>query len=359
MNKKLLLTFLATAGLLNAATNESDFIKGVDLTSTNYITPSLLNQLIDEATPATNRGMIVRQSSTPDIANNPQQTNYIWLDTSTDPATLKRYNVTSNTWDAFTLTLGTDDVNSSNIANGAVTTVKIQDLAVTEAKISAGSVTSSKLGDSSVTRIKIVDGAIDGDKITNAVLTSAHILDGTIATADLGDASVTTAKLVDTNVTTAKIVDLAVTTAKLGESSVTSNKLAASSVLSSNIVDATITGTDIAASTITTNNIGTNLNKMLPQGIFHVSGSQTNFAGNIASITRPDNSLFLITFNTAQPSTNYLVIATGMDISSTHETTVFAVVTNTTSLFWLKGHMGGGALQADNGVYGVIYAPLQ
>lgn len=104
--------FLLLGPSLMAATNEADFVKGVDLTSTNYIAPSLLNQLVDEAYPAPKRGLVIRQSTTPDTTNNTHLTNYIWLDTTTDPSTLKRYNVTSNVWDSFTQPIGADSVNT-------------------------------------------------------------------------------------------------------------------------------------------------------------------------------------------------------------------------------------------------------
>ena len=79
--KKLFLLFVACTAF--GAENYNDLIKGVDFTGRSALSPTALNQLVDNARLNTNRGIILLQPTQPDHITNPRFTNFVWLDNST------------------------------------------------------------------------------------------------------------------------------------------------------------------------------------------------------------------------------------------------------------------------------------
>jgi hypothetical protein len=165
---------------------EKDLRKGVDFTGRTAFTGTAANQLVDNATLNTNRGLLLRQVYTPDLANNPRQTNYLWIDDTIPGApVLKVWNGT--TW---TNSLSSTIITTANIADGSVTSVKLGLGAVTTERINSGAVgsiqlangavTTDKYSDASITRPKLVDGVIDSTKLTNGAVLAANIADATI-----------------------------------------------------------------------------------------------------------------------------------------------------------------------------------
>lgn len=329
------------------------------MTGKTNVTASQLNQLVDNATVTTNRGLIIATNSAPGT----NFANYLWRDISVDPPVLRIY---SATYGWTNLVLPTNVVTTASIENNSITGAKLAlntisnvnmkansiastniiDLAVIEAKLAAGSVTETKLGSSSVTADKIANGVITGSKLVNGTITSNQIASGSIIS-DM-------------------LVDGSVIVGKAGQSAIVRTNLAADSVDSTNIVAGTIVGSDIANGTIEAANIKDNTitsSKIVSGGI-HYTNAGASFAAylplaygliappstvtlsqNIDSVAEISAGIYDITL-TNMTTTNLIVVG---NASSTSPLTVkyidatlgskkFRVHTNAT---------GGGATRPD------------
>lgn len=193
MKTKFTLLFLFLGGLVYSAV-EYDFRKGIDFTGRGSTSAAMFNQLVDNATLSTNKGLVIVSPTEPDILNNSRYTNFLWVDTSVAGfPTLKFYNGT--TW---TNSLIGATITTTNLADGAVTTAKLASGAVSSDKVLSGAIGSLQLGGSSVT----------GDKIAVGVVSRQHIADGSINTDQLTNSSVTAAKIADATITSGKIATI-------------------------------------------------------------------------------------------------------------------------------------------------------
>ena len=322
-----------------AATNEFDLAPGIDLTAQTNITASQLNQLVARGYPTNNKGMIYATNSTPDTTNNARYTNYIWLDYSTQPPTLKVWNASSNVWTAQSITNvtpGDNTVTSAKIVNGAVIAEDIATGAVTTSKISAGNVTTDTIADANVTRGKIADGAIDSTKLTNGAINSAALIGaGVIAGTNLAADAVGSASISNYSIGPLKFETNAVTGFAISNGVVTGAKLATNTVGATNIVLASLT----------TNLLTTNIYHLLPKVWAVCTGSAVvNQFGpaSISTLTTTETGVVLVTFTgTPFASTNYAVLATP------HRTAVASgmasYVSNTTSSVTLKFQTDAGS----------------
>ncbi len=188
MNKYLFL-FL---GLSAQGAVEYDFNKGIDITARTQVTGAHLNQLVDNASLRAGRGLVLITNDTPDTANNPRYTNYLWVDTAIAGSPTLKFYVAGIGW---TNSLVGATITETNIANNAVTTAKLANGAVTSDKISSGNVGNLQLGGSAVTTDKISAGAI----------TRGVIADGAVGTDQITNSAVTTAKIAASAVTSDKI----------------------------------------------------------------------------------------------------------------------------------------------------------
>lgn len=185
---KTFLSLLIAAAGLNAFAAETyfDFVKGVDMTARSALSPTTLNQLVDNARLNTNRGIVLVQPTAPDNATYPRFTNFIWLDNSLAYfPVLKVWNgaVWTNSYSSSLLTetnLAASSVTTEKIANGAITTEKILNGAVSALKIAGSAVTSDKIADNNVLRSHLIDDLINTPKLTNGAVTGAKIADATI-----------------------------------------------------------------------------------------------------------------------------------------------------------------------------------
>jgi len=189
MYKQLLFLFGATSCF---AAVEYDFQKGIDLTGHTRATAAHYNQLVDNATLTAGRGLVLITNGTPNTADNPRYTNYLWVDTSVAGSPTLKFYVAGLGW---TNSLVGATITETNIANGAITTPKLANGAVTSDKITSGSVGNLQLGGSSVTTDKIAVGAV----------TRGVIADGAVGTEQLTNSAVTTAKIAASAVTSDKI----------------------------------------------------------------------------------------------------------------------------------------------------------
>lgn len=84
-----------------------DFMPDLDVTALTSITQAQLQQLVSQLRPLANIGGVIYGSATPDIANNPRFSRYLWIDSSTigltTQATPKYYNTATATWDSVTV----------------------------------------------------------------------------------------------------------------------------------------------------------------------------------------------------------------------------------------------------------------
>jgi len=187
---KKLFFLLATCSVFGAE-SYNDLVKGVDFTGRSALSPTALNQLVDNARFNTNRGIVLMQPTQPDTVTNPRFTNFIWLDNSTAGLIqLKVYNGSSWT----NVYLGSI-LTETNIADGAITTPKLASGAVSAEKILNGAVGSLQIAGSGVT----------ADKIAVGVVNRSHLSDNLISTAQITNSAVTGAKIADGTLTSEKI----------------------------------------------------------------------------------------------------------------------------------------------------------
>lgn len=220
---------------LNSNAASPDMVKGIDLTALTSVTAAQLNQLVDNAYPATGKGMVILSATEPDESTYPRFTNYVWIDISVIPYTLKTF--TTGSWVAATV--GASAVGTSQLADNAVTTAKILDGTIATADIGTNQITSATIADGAIT-----SGKYAGLSITNGILaadavTTDKILDGTIATADINAAQITAALMASDSVVTASLTNGAITSAKIANATIVSNNIASGGITVTNIAAGT------------------------------------------------------------------------------------------------------------------------
>lgn len=273
MKKKLLLTFvgtyLASLGLMIAG---DDLVKGYDFTGSSSVTAAKLNQLVDNATPGTNRGLVFYSPSVPSAS----YYRYLWLDPSTAIPGLKVYSTNGGGWSNITasVSFSQDSIAAGVLQQNAVSTTNIVDNGVSTIKIAAGAVTSSKLGLQ----------AVDATNIVNNTITSTQVATNGLATANYADASVTAAKLAAGSVGT-------------------SNLQSGFTLYGTNIASGTITSANIAAGGVAPTNIASS-----PVAIYipRVNGAATGFEWAAPGLLQlvATNTGDLVTCATAVPQTD-------------------------------------------------------
>ena len=239
MKKLFLLPLLALS--LNAA--EADFRKGIDFTGLTEATGAQHNQLVDNATVAAKRGLVIVQTATPDTTTYPRFTNYLWLDINYTPPILKSWSWGVTNW--VTATIPANSIGTANIQDGAVT----------NPKLATNSVNTSQLYDNSVTSDKIVALSITSGKLNNNSVDSTNIIDGTIVHNDIATGGVWTTNILDGSVTGIKIGNGAVGTTNIAGGGVTITNLATNSVGTAQILVNAIVTTNILNQAVTTNKL--------------------------------------------------------------------------------------------------------
>lgn len=190
--------------------------------------------------------------------------------------------------------------------NDQVTASKLNSIMDNSSFVSGAVVSGSGLQITAGGQMQIGDGS-------NGI-TTAKIADLNVTTAKIADLAVTTGKMADLAITTGKVADSAITTVKIADSTststgVTTAKLANSSVTADKIADSTITASKLsggqtgsapafAARAFGTIELGTSSRTVQPG------------AKNIASASRPAATDTSVTFTTAMPDANYVVMAT-------------------------------------------------
>jgi hypothetical protein len=278
--KKNIVTFLfiGWSTLAFAGVEPSDMVRGVDLSARTSVSGALLNQLVDLSTPNTNKGLIIKQSATPDTVNNPRYTNFLWLDTA--GMLLKAWN--GSGW-VGTLS-GSNSIGTDSIINGAVTGPKIAAGAIQASNIASGTITGDRIG-------------TDAIKLENLDISS-------VGARQLRAGAVSSAALTNSAVLETNIADL----------NVTSNKLALANVYGKHLAAGTVTGDKLAPASVTTTNIVDNSvtpSKLDKTKFFHAfvnADGTTSAITDGISISRSVSGNYRVMFDTARNGTNYIVL---------------------------------------------------
>ena len=349
---KLITTTLALAlavTSLNAAT-EFDLRKGIDLTATNYVTPSMLNQLVDAGTiSSTNKGGVIRRSANgtsywPDITLNPRYTNFLWLDTYTSPGTLKQYVCCGDAytnWVAATVTPGS--ITSAEILNFTIQAIDIGTNAVAGYAIQAGAVDANKIADngiiagklsaSSVGKGTFAFGAITGGDITNKTITYTNIADGTIGPDQMQNNAIGTLQLTNG----------AVTTDKIAATNITQDLIRYDAIGTLQITNGAVTSNKLAAGAINFSNVDTNTSYGIARvwGVINPAFSLAKGLG-VASIFNDGVAATRVTFTTPFADTNYCVVVTPL-FKSASAGRMGSYYSNQVDSVWLRFSTDGGA----------------
>lgn len=340
MKNLILLSLLIPVTLFGAV--EYDTKKGVDLTRTNVVTATLLNQLVDAGTiGATNKGAVIRRSGGggtywPDVTLNGRYTNFLWLDTYTTPATLKQYVCCGDVYTNWV---------ASTVTPNSITAAEILNYTITEPKMATNSVNQYALQDSAVTANKIAGNSIIAGKIGPAAVILGNYAFGSIVGGNITNNTITSTNLADG----------AVTREKLGASVVDNTRLTNDAVFTANITNGAVTGAKIASATVTTNNLLGEINRGLLESTIRtnqvnawalvgVNGTTPSLlkAFNIASVTRSAAGIYRLVYTSSMVDTNYTVIGNCLYNSGSESRTINYFSNTVSDVFIrVKGDGGG------------------
>lgn len=328
-NKSLKLVGFFACVVAALSLTAAELQKGIDLTGQTSVTASQLNQLVDNAWPATNRGFVYVSNAAPDTVTYPKFTNYLWLDISALPYSLRSYN--TGTW--ASASIGANSVNTGNIVDGAVTnpklaanavnTTNISDNAVAESKIAAGAVTTSKLLELSVTTAKINDLAVTTGKINDGAVTAAKLAPGAVNAAALGAQSVYGTNLVN--------------------GTVTFTQIAGGTISGTNIAGGTISGTNIAGATISKTNLsfGTPTNAVLT-GSIPAAGATLTLAHSLGVMPQLARVVLVnVTTDIGWSPAEEVSIESFNEDNVGNPEPAFAISVNSTNVTIVRGNVAG------------------
>lgn len=354
--KKLLFAILCSP-LLAMGAASTDLNTGFDPTGSSSVTGAQLLQMINNASPTNGRGFVIRSTSTPDHASNPRMTNYLWLDSSTEPPRIKVYDSSAATWVPQSVTagsIGTNELAANAVISGKIGPDAIHSTNIIDESIFAQDiaeqniVTSHLFPGNTVSNMHIatrtIEGGYDG-KLALATLTHTNIAAGTIQGFNLaahtvtsnyvGAASIYGYHLATTNINTDHLRDDAVSTAKLTNGAVTAAK--------------------IAENTITTNNLAPSAHQQLVKAWGWVDSGGTLANGYGAGVTRVAQGIYLVTPTVAPGITNYAVVSTALFNTPGTGGRTMMVATNTTTTFTLFAKDNSGAVQDTPFTFQLIY----
>ena len=295
MKNKLLLTLTGLAliaGVIVADDVNNDMTKGYDFTVASGITASKLNQLVDQAIPAANRGMIIYTNAAPtntDFTLAPRLTRFIWLDSSQNPPSIYTYNTNVSSWQ------------SSGIADGSVVLAKLATSSVNSDKIVDGSVTGTDIAGTTIANANMADNSITSSKIQDGEVKTADILDGTVSVNDLATNSVGSAQIIDSTITTVDIQDASVTQVKLAENSVGSLQLTNNAVVNTNIAQYAVAVTNLSAGSAYQTyrvNSGATAVEWIDSPFLQYASAQTATSYSSGTTLATDNTPFTVSIGT-------------------------------------------------------------
>jgi len=343
-NKLILVTILISLStLIVFGAVEVDLRKGVDLTATNVVSYSILNQLVDNGTiwnsgQITNgRGIVMRSTIRPHVTHNPRYTNFLWLDLSLGmPGTLRQY-VCCGDADAnwVVAALGIGSVTSTNIldytiqaidmATNSVSNYAIQDNAIDANKIQAQAVVAGKIGPSAVSNLNIAASTIDGGRIALNTISNANIYDFTLFSNKIGVAGIAAFNLAPG----------AVSSDNIGPFSIVGTNLQNNTITNEQIANNAISSNKIAAGQVDLVRLNTNVTIGLAKawGFFDSSGLMLkgyNLVGG-ANFNTGDYSVHF-TNNFAPTTTNYIMQGSALSVGASANITFYSNMTTFVAL---------------------------
>lgn len=278
--KTFISSFFVCLLLLSTIWGADDFIKGVDFTG-GGVSTSRLNQLVDNATVTTNRGLVIYTNSAPSSAFS----RYLWMDYTTTIPTVKVYSLSGGGW--------------SNITATAV--------------IAANSVGQGALQQNAVSRSNLVDNIINSDKLEASSVVTSKIASGNVTSNSIGQAVISSYHLVQNAVVSSNITDAAIIASKLAPNSVGVTNLQSGFALQgTNIAPATVTSNNIAEASIALTNLASS-----PTGLYAARANAANtgfewarpgliqmITTNTGSYVGLSGTLYTVDGNTVAPTTS-------------------------------------------------------
>lgn len=344
---KRLLTLIASVacGVMAHGAAPQELVKGVDLTGITSPSAAQLNQLVDRAYPASGRGFVYVASAAPDTTNYTRFTNYLWLDISTLPGSLKSY--ATGSW--VSASIGVGAVSSANLAADAVISGKIAANAVWTTNINDNAITSAKILAGAITDSKYAAGSITTGAISNSTVNSDIIIDGTIVTADIAASQITGALIANGSVSNIHLAT--------GFQLYNTN-LAAGSVTSSNIVANAIQTTNIAGSAVTRTNLSFSLytNNTPAAVAIPAAGATATIAHGLAATPQIVRTVLRNTSTDDEWDAGDEVEIWAFSDASAANVSAFAVYVDATNVNIVRSSDAGGVyfMTKDGGVAGTI-----
>lgn len=328
--------FIVAVTFVVTGFREYDLVPGVDLTGRTNVTGALLYQLVGNAVLNTNKGLLIRSSSKPNIADNPRYTNYFWFDN--DTLTLKYYQGPGDTFANWLPVVGVSAIQGTNIASHTITSENIGTNSIQEWAIAAGAVTSTKIADGAVVLGKLGPLAVTNGNLGFASVTFDKIQALTIQTTNIADGSITAAKLAAGAIAGAAITNGSVTADKIATNAIFNYHLNGGIIQASNIANAVITSNQIASSGIYRGNLHTNVGYGLVKCWGVIDGTGALLKGfNIASVSRTSAGNYTITFGGEfVPATANYCVTANANTNLSSQCLIVTVRTNTTTFVSLN-----------------------
>jgi len=354
MKNKILISILATLATVAQAAKEFDIVKGLDITALTNVTASQLNQLVDNAQPSTNKGLVIYQNSTPATNLNPRYSRYIWADSSSVPPSLKTYNIINGLWE--NAAVGNNSVTTPKIADNAVTSPKIYDRTILNTDIQLQTITDAELAPGTITSYSIATNAIIAGKLAGGAVVSGNIATNSVYGVCLVDASVIGEKIAMNSISNYHMSANSIQGTNIATNTIQGYNIANGALTTNNFGVGVVQGTNIADATINSNNISTNmLYSMFHRVYGYISYSAGTTAVQGATVATNGTGLRHLTFTKPFANTDYVVLCTMLDPVAAREWVV-KVTTNLTDRLTICANLGGtGISSAASGVYIMIY----
>lgn len=185
---------------------QNTFVEGADPTPLGQLSAAIILQMIREADPADNIGLVILQEAEPDIINNPWMARCYW---SKPSAPLVVYARSGGAWARLLSLPGTGEIVTAMIGDGQVTNAKI--VSVDWAKIinAPTSFLPSGAAGGDLTGAypnpEVGPAAIDQNKLANDAVYRQHIKDGEVITEKIADFAINGSKIANGSISSGKL----------------------------------------------------------------------------------------------------------------------------------------------------------